>query len=115
MLTAIVLLAITAGVDPVPQWIAPTPPTALGPEPRWVWVAAKDQPVPTTRNAAPGPVWLVKKFDVPAGVRSASLALAADNAASAYENGAKVLDANDWSAPAFAEITLRAGANVLVV
>src|SRR5436190_23409137 len=115
MLTAIVLFSITAGGDSAPQWISPTPPFARGPEPHWVWAAAKDQPAPTTRNAAPGSVWMVKTFDVPTGVRSASLALAADNAATAYVNGAKVLDANDWSAPAFAEITPRAGANLLVV
>lgn len=115
MLTAIVLLAITCGGDPAPRWISPTAPAPRGPEPRWVWAAAKGQPAPTSRNATPGSVWLVRKFEVPAGVRSAFLALAADNVATAYVNGAKVLDANDWSAPAFAEITLRDGANLLTV
>lgn len=114
MLTALVLLALTAARDPAPSWIAPTAPAA-GSEPHWIWVVAENQPAPTTRSAAAGPAWFVREFDVPGDVRCATLALAADNAATAYLNGVPVLDSRDWSAPVVAPVALRAGANVLAV
>lgn len=110
-----VLLALTIVSNPAPQWIAPTPPPASGPEPQWVWTHAAGAPKPTPRSAALGTVWILHRFDAPAGVQSASLALAADNAATAYLNGSQVLHASDWSTPVFAEIAPREGPNILAI
>lgn len=115
MLTLLVLLAANIAGNPAPHWIAPTPPAARGPAPRWIWAAEAGRPAPTTRNAPAGTVWLVRELQAPPAVRSASLALAADNAATVYLNGVKALESRDWSTPAFAEITLCLGANVVAI
>ncbi|MEP0845900.1 MAG: alpha-L-rhamnosidase N-terminal domain-containing protein [Phycisphaerae bacterium] len=115
MLTLLAVFALSAADHPAPCWIAPTPPASRGPQPRWIWTASAGQPAPTTRSAAAGPVWLVRRFDVPDGVRSASLALAADNSATAYVNGVVALESREWAAPVFAEIALREGSNVVAI
>ncbi|MCC6361472.1 MAG: family 78 glycoside hydrolase catalytic domain [Phycisphaerales bacterium] len=115
MLLLMLLLVAPFTADSQPEWIAPGPAVARGPEPRWIWVGPKDGSAPTARNAAPGTVWLVRQFDAPEGIRSARLMLAADNSAAAYLNGARVLGAKDWSAPVSAKVEVLPGNNVLAI
>ena len=114
MIVKLWFLAMRAGGDSSASWIAPAAPTT-GPAPQWIWVAAPGQPLPTTRNAPAGTVWLVRWFHAPADVRTATLILAADNAATAYMDGVKVLESRDWSAPASAAVTVSEGRHVLAI
>ena len=116
MLAPLLLAAIVSlQLAPQPEWIAPGSSVAGGPEPHWIWIAADGEPVPTTAGASMGSVWLSGRFVAPPGVRSAVIAVAADNAAAVYLNGEKVLDSTDWSTPVFAEIAPRVGDNILCI
>ncbi len=100
-----------------PQWIEPAVDRdTTTARPQWVWVASGDIP-PTTSTAAVGPVWMARTFDVPAAAaeQTARLALAADNRAVAYLNGAEVLRSEDWSHVAWADAKLRAGRNTITI
>ncbi len=109
-------LCMLAAFDSHAEWIAPTPSAPRGPEPHWIWAQVPAQPAPTTENAPEGTVWLTKSFEVDGpSARSAKLALAVDNSATAYLNGVKVLAASEWSTPEFASVELRAGTNVLSI
>ncbi len=106
---------LSASTIAQPQWIAPGPAQREAPEPHWIWFAPPGRPSPTASQPPAGRVWLARSFRAPAGVRSASLALAADNAALVYLNGEAVLESSDWSAPAAAQVTVREGENLLCI
>lgn len=107
-------LLVVVGALAQAQWIAPAPPAAQAPEPRWIWSSVPGEPIPTTSNAPRGTVWLAKEFEA-RGVQAATLAVAADNAAIVYLNGAEVLRSNDWSTPSIAGVTVRDGVNFLCI
>ncbi|WP_395735451.1 c-type cytochrome [Prosthecobacter sp.] len=84
----------------------------------------------TTASAAPQWIWSAKngdkdpkvtfryRFDVPAGVQSATLELTCDNGADAMINGRKVLTNPDWQEPTKADVSkdLKPGsANEIIV
>lgn len=98
-----------------PEWVSPGPRSAIGPEPHWIWIGAEGEPAPTPQRASLGSVWLTSSFDAPPGVRSALVAVAADNAATVYLNGERVLESVDWSTPTLAEIAPREGDNLLCI
>jgi alpha-L-rhamnosidase len=108
------LFAAAVGLQE-PQWIAPSRGGGAGPEPRWVWAGAPGQAAPTTRGAPAGSAWFSASFEAPADAADATLFIAADNAASAYLNGDKVLECRDWASPVSARLVLRPGGNVLSI
>ncbi|CAG0966659.1 Alpha-L-rhamnosidase [Phycisphaerales bacterium] len=97
------------------QWIAPTPPVAEGPTPSWIWGQSPGQPAPSPNAAPEGSMWFARDFDAPIGAVRGRLAVAADNRAVIYLNGQPVLTTTSWSGPAFAEVPLREGRNLLAV
>jgi alpha-L-rhamnosidase len=113
MLTAL-LAAIVSAATAQPHWIAPAAPVPVATAPSWIWASAPGVPVPTARNAPAGTVYLARAFDCPPGT-TATLSLAADNSATAYLNGEEVLRSTAWSSLSTTDLTLRGGANLLVI
>ncbi|HYD02182.1 MAG TPA: family 78 glycoside hydrolase catalytic domain, partial [Phycisphaerales bacterium] len=114
-------LSVAAYTQPRPvqpleaQWIAPAS-RPVGPEPKWIWVDRPGEAAPTVQGASAPTAWVCRQVELPAGsVRTARLSMAADNEATAYLNGEKVLATSDWSAPASVAVTLREGVNTLSI
>ncbi|MEI9896785.1 MAG: hypothetical protein WDN28_23740 [Chthoniobacter sp.] len=84
-------------------------PLALRAEPQWIWSQqhATDKEKEIFR----------KKFTVAGEIKSATLALTCDNAATATLNGQAVLENPDWMQPSHGEVakSLRPGENELVI
>lgn len=84
-------------------------PLALHAEPQWIW---------SSKKAIDGEKALFRKtFPLPGAVKSATLTLSCDNAATATLNGQSVGETNNWEEPTKADVTklLRTGANELRV
>lgn len=106
------LLACVILAQPQPVWIAPTP-AVQGPTPSWIW--ANTTPRPTTENAPAGFAYFARSFDAPQGVTRAMLAVAADNSATIWLNGAEVGRVSSWSAPRVFDLALQPGPNAIAV
>lgn len=77
--------------------------------PQWIW-AGESSP-------AQGKVLLKKEFDLPAGVKRATLMAAADNAAKISINGQRALANDNWQEPSQGNVAklLKAGKNEIAV
>ncbi|MEP6668807.1 MAG: c-type cytochrome [Chthoniobacter sp.] len=84
-------------------------PLALRAEPQWIW--SQKRAVDKEKEI------FRQKFTVVGEIKSATLALTCDNAATATLNGQKVLENPDWDQPSRAEVakSLHPGENELVI
>jgi hypothetical protein len=92
----------------LPEPGAPPPPA---PQARWVWSNAEGTPAQGHKLA------FRSTFQLPAAAEKAMLVALADNSATVFVNGEKVLPVERWQTPAVAPVTgrLRAGDNEIVV
>ena len=78
---------------------------------KWIWSNPEGTPAQATKLA------FKKSFKLPAAAASAAVVVAADNEATVFLNGRKLVTTTDWQAPVMAMATneLRAGDNEFVV
>jgi len=84
-------------------------PLGLHAEPEWIW---------SQKGATAGEKQIFRRtFHISGNVKSATLSLTCDNAATAKLNGEQILENLDWKTPARADLAkkLRSGANELVI